>query len=118
MRISDWSSDVCSSDLLVCGAANNQLATPDVAGQLLDRGIAYAPDYVVNAGGIINVSAEYLGEDESDGELRVAQIAPRVGELLERAAREGGSPAAVADEMAEEGLRTEERRGGKGGVRK
>src|SRR3546814_18905606 len=92
MRISDWSSDVCSSDL----------ATPDVAGQLLDRGIAYAPDYVVNAGGIINVSAEYLGEDESDVELRVAQIAPRVGHLLERAAREGRSPAAVADEMAEE----------------
>ena len=87
---------------LVCGAANNQLATPDVAALLLDRGIAYAPDYVVNAGGIINVSAEYLGEDESDVELRVGQIAPRVGDLLERAAREGRSPAAVADEMAEE----------------
>jgi leucine dehydrogenase len=87
---------------LVCGAANNQLATPDVAGLLLDRGIAYAPDYVVNAGGIINVSAEYLGEDESDVELRVGQIAPRVGDLLERAAREGRSPAIVADEMAEE----------------
>src|SRR3546814_6381704 len=109
MRISDWSSDVCSSDLLVCGAANNQLATPDVAGQLLDRGIAYAPDYVVNAGGIINVSAEYLGEDESDVELRVAQIAPRVGHLLERTAREGRSPAAVAAEMAEEVIAGEQR---------
>ncbi|QCB54044.1 Glu/Leu/Phe/Val dehydrogenase [Sphingopyxis sp. PAMC25046] len=87
---------------LVCGAANNQLATPEVAGLLLDRGIAYAPDYVVNAGGIINVSAEYLGEGESDVELRVAQIAPRVGDLLARAAREGRSPAVVADEMAEE----------------
>ena len=87
---------------LVCGAANNQLATPDVAALLLDRGITYAPDYVVNAGGIINVSAEYLGEDERDGKARVAAIAPRVGALLERAAREGRSPALVADEMAEE----------------
>ena len=87
---------------LVCGAANNQIATPDVAGLLLDRGITYAPDYVVNAGGIINVAAEYLGEEERDVELRVAEIAPRLGALLERAAREGRSPAIVADEMAEE----------------
>ena len=86
---------------LVCGAANNQLATPEVAALLLDRGIAYAPDYVVNAGGIINVSAAYLGEDERDVAVRVAAIGPRVGALLERAAREGRSPAVVADEMAE-----------------
>lgn len=86
---------------LVCGAANNQLATPDVAGLLMARGIAYAPDYVVNAGGIISVSAEYLGEDEADVADRVAAIAPRVAALLDRAAREGRSPAIVADEMAE-----------------
>ena len=94
---------------LVCGAANNQLATPDVAALLLERGIAYAPDYVVNAGGIINVSAEYLGEDEGDVEARVAAIAPRVGALLERAAREGRSPALVADEMAEEVIASAQR---------
>ena len=87
---------------LVCGAANNQLASADVAAMLVERGIVYAPDYVVNAGGIINVSAEYLGETESDVEVRVAEIGPRVGALLERAAREGRSPALVADEMAEE----------------
>lgn len=86
---------------LVCGAANNQLASPEVADMLRDRGIAYAPDYVVNAGGIISVSAEYLGENESDVEARVAQIAPRVTALLDRAAREGRSPALVADDMAE-----------------
>ncbi|WP_447750211.1 Leu/Phe/Val dehydrogenase [Sphingopyxis fribergensis] len=94
---------------LVCGAANNQLATPDIAALLLERGIAYAPDYVVNAGGIINVSAEYLGEDAADVELRVAAIAPRVAALLERAAREGRSPAVVADEMAEEVIAGAER---------
>jgi leucine dehydrogenase len=94
---------------LVCGAANNQLASPEIAALLMDRGIAYAPDYVVNAGGIINVSAEYLGEDESDVALRVAAIAPRVAALLERAAREGRSPAVVADEMAEEAIAGAER---------
>lgn len=87
---------------LVCGAANNQLASPEVGAMLLDRGIAYVPDYVANAGGIISVSAEYLGETEADVAQRVAAIAPRVAEILDRAAREGRSSAAVADEMAEE----------------
>lgn len=94
---------------LVCGAANNQLASPDVADLLMDRGITYAPDYVVNAGGIINVSAEYLGEDESAVEARVSAIAPRVAALLDRAARERRSPAVVADEMAEEAIACAER---------
>src|SRR3546814_12607347 len=58
MRISDWSSDVCSSDLVraraVAGAANNQLATPAAGFILARRGILFAPDYVMNAGGIIS----------------------------------------------------------------
>lgn len=87
---------------LVCGAANNQLATPDVAAALLDRGIVYLPDYVVNAGGIISVSAEYLGEDAGHVGQRVAAIAPRVAALLARATAENRSPAEVADEMAEQ----------------
>lgn len=87
---------------LVCGAANNQLATPDVAAALLDRGIVYVPDYVVNAGGIISVSAEYLGEDAAHVGQRVAAIAPRVAALIERAAHENRSPAHVADAMAEQ----------------
>lgn len=87
---------------LVCGAANNQLATPDVAALLLDRGIVYLPDYVVNAGGIISVSAEYLGEDAGHVGQRVAAIAPRVAALIERAAAENRSPAEVADAIAEQ----------------
>ncbi|UKK83404.1 amino acid dehydrogenase [Sphingopyxis sp. BSN-002] len=94
---------------LVCGAANNQLASPEVADLLMNRGIAYAPDYVVNAGGIISVSAEYLGEDASDVDYRVSQIAPRVAALLDGAARERRSPAVVADEMAEEVIAGAER---------
>lgn len=86
---------------LVCGAANNQLASSNVADLLMHRGIAYVPDYVANAGGIISVSAEYLGESEDDVAARVSEIAPRVATLLDRAAHERRSPAVVADEMAE-----------------
>ena len=86
---------------LVCGAANNQLATPDVAELLRTRGIVYVPDYVANAGGIISVSAEYLGEDRASVAARVDQIGGRVAQILDQAKREERSPALVADEMAE-----------------
>lgn len=87
---------------LVCGAANNQLASPEVADLLLQHGIGYAPDYVVNAGGIISVSAEYLGEDRASVMARVGQIGERTATILEQARHEARSPALVADEMAEE----------------
>lgn len=86
---------------LVCGGANNQLATPEVAEMMVKRGIAYVPDYVANAGGIISVSAEYLGENRAHVVARVAQIGPRVAALLEEAAGCRLSPALVADRMAE-----------------
>ena len=86
---------------LVCGGANNQLATPEIADMLRDRGITYVPDYVANAGGIISVSAEYLGESAASVASRVAQIGPRVTAILEEAARRGLSPATIADETAE-----------------
>ncbi len=86
---------------LVCGGANNQLATPDVAGMLLRRGITYVPDYVANAGGIVSVTAEYLGESAASVAQRVAQIGPRVTAILEEASRRGLPPAQVADETAE-----------------
>lgn len=94
---------------LVCGAANNQLASSDVADLLMARGIAYVPDYIANAGGIISVSAEYLGEDESDVTTRVSQIAPRAAAVLARAAHEGRSPAILADELAKEIIAAAER---------
>lgn len=94
---------------IVCGAANNQLAQPEMAETLRQRGITYVPDYVVNAGGIISVSAEYLGEGTDEVARRVAAIAPRVGALLERAAHEKRSPAAVADDLAEEVIASAQR---------
>ena len=84
---------------IVCGAANNQLATEADGERLVARGITYAPDYVINAGGIINVSAEYLGEpaDVVDGRLRA--IAPRLLTVLEAAKSENVPPHVAADRI-------------------
>ena len=82
---------------IICGAANNQLATEEDGARLLARGITYAPDYVVNAGGIINVSAEYLGESADVVDSRVRAIATRLMAVLEAAKRDGVPPHQAAD---------------------
>jgi|SRR5579859_66433 len=87
---------------MVVGAANNQLATAKDGDRLRQRGILYAPDYVVNAGGIINVAAEYLGESQDDVGGRVAQIAMRILAVIDRAESNGISPSTAADQMARE----------------
>lgn len=87
---------------IVCGAANNQLASVKDGDALVQRGIAYMPDYLVNAGGIINVSAEYLGETSQQVEGRVAAIPQRLKEVLAFAAETGRPTHVVADELAEE----------------
>jgi leucine dehydrogenase len=85
---------------VVCGGANNQLATAADGVRLFDRGIVYAPDYVVNAGGIINVMAEYFQEPSAGVEARVRAIAGRVSEILATAAAEQAPPHEVADRLA------------------
>ena len=85
---------------VVCGAANNQLAQPEVADQLADQGVLYAPDYVVNAGGIINVAGEYLGWSPEEVEQRVSGIAPRLLQLVSEADRKGQTVQAASDERA------------------
>lgn len=85
---------------VVCGGANNQLATTRSGHALLERGVTYAPDYVVNAGGIINVMAEFHGEPASGVEARVLAIGERVSKLLERARTERRPPNEIADEVA------------------
>jgi len=89
---------------IVCGAANNQLATEEDGARLVARGITYAPDYVVNAGGIINVSAEYLGEAADVVEARVRAIAPRLMRVLETAKSENLTPHQAADRIVREKL--------------
>lgn len=84
---------------IVCGAANNQLALEEDGARLQAKGVTYAPDYVVNAGGIISVSAEYLGEAESAVDARVKAIAPRLMRVLETAKSEGVTPHQAADRI-------------------
>ncbi|HRE43654.1 MAG TPA: Glu/Leu/Phe/Val dehydrogenase dimerization domain-containing protein [Terricaulis sp.] len=82
---------------IICGAANNQLETEEDGAALVARGVTYGPDYVVNAGGIISVSAEYLGESEAAVRARVEAIAPRVVAVIEQAKAKGVSPHIAAD---------------------
>ncbi len=84
---------------IICGAANNQLATEEDDNRLLALGVTYAPDYIVNAGGIINVSAEYLGETADLVEKRVRAIAPRLMMVMDQARREGIPASEVADRI-------------------
>ncbi len=86
---------------IVAGAANNQLATPDDGARLAARGILYAPDYVINAGGIINVVAEYLGQGDVPAVARaIALIEGRLADIFAEADRSGLATDAVADAMA------------------
>ena len=87
---------------VVAGGANNQLRTPDCGARLHARGILYAPDYVINAGGIINVASEYLGDtDPGIVSRRIDNIPVRLEEVWAESARSGQDPAAVADRMAQ-----------------
>jgi leucine dehydrogenase len=89
----------------VVGAANEQLLAPRHGDDLHSRGILYAPDYVVNAGGLLSLFFE-LGQTDEQGIIRrVSEIGPRVGELLARARRENVPPHRLADRLAEERLR-------------
>ncbi|MTD52746.1 Glu/Leu/Phe/Val family dehydrogenase [Amycolatopsis pithecellobii] len=86
---------------VVCGAANNQLATPDIEKQLVDRGILYAPDYLVNAGGVIQVSDELHGFDFARAKRKATAIFDTTRDVFALADTEGVPPATAADRLAE-----------------
>ncbi|HEV8065927.1 MAG TPA: hypothetical protein VGP46_13880, partial [Acidimicrobiales bacterium] len=91
----------------VCGAANNQLDTPDIEEALQARGIVYVPDYVANAGGVINIAYERNGQ--YDGEAAVAHVGriyDTVKSLFDDASRSGDRLSVIADRMAEERIRS------------
>jgi leucine dehydrogenase len=90
---------------IVAGAANNQLAQDADGAALQAAGILYAPDYVINAGGIISVSREYHGgATEAQVIADIQAIPARLTEIFERARRENRPTNQVADEMARERL--------------
>ncbi|WP_067827158.1 Leu/Phe/Val dehydrogenase [Actinomadura kijaniata] len=86
---------------IVCGAANNQLAHTGIEKQLADRGVLYAPDYVVNAGGVIQVADEIDGFDFDRAKARATGIFDTTKKIFELAADEGVPPAVAADRLAE-----------------
>ncbi len=91
---------------IVAGAANNQLATPAHGDRLHARGILYAPDYVINAGGIINIAHENGDYDQARAFAHVARIGETLTRLFERADAEGLAPHRMADSMAQEVIAT------------
>lgn len=87
---------------VVAGGANNQLATPEDGWRIHSRGITYAPDYVINAGGIINVGLEYLGHgDRAEVEKRIAEIPGRLDTVWQESAVSAEPASIVADRMAQ-----------------
>ena len=93
---------------VVCGAANNQLAHPGVEKHLMDAGITYAPDYVVNAGGLIQVADELdpRGFSFERAQQRASGILETTRRILALADDERVSPAVAADRIAEERIRS------------
>ncbi|MDH1265630.1 MULTISPECIES: Leu/Phe/Val dehydrogenase [unclassified Pseudomonas] len=85
----------------VAGAANNQLASAEIADTLQARGILYAPDYVINSGGLIYVALQHRGESLPAITAHLAQISRRLTEVYAHAQVDKRSPARVADSLAE-----------------
>jgi leucine dehydrogenase len=86
---------------IIAGAANNQLATAEDGAQLHAAGVLYAPDYVINAGGIISVGREYLGGATPQSiEHEIRKIPQRLTEIFERSKAANRPTSAIADELA------------------
>ncbi|ABD09491.1 valine dehydrogenase (NAD) [Frankia casuarinae] len=86
---------------VVCGGANNQLAQPEVGRQLADAGVLYAPDFVVNAGGLIQVADEIEGYSPERARARAAQIFDTTSEVFRLAEAEEVTPTEAAERLAE-----------------
>jgi leucine dehydrogenase len=87
---------------IVAGAANNQLASEECGTVLHEKGILYAPDYAINAGGLINVAQEVAGYDAEVSRKRTLAIHGTIMEIAQRSRRQNVPPAQVADAMVRE----------------
>ena len=95
---------------IVAGGANNQLATDEDGFELMKRGITYAPDYAINAGGLTNIYHEIGGYDAKKAWNHVAEIKGTIGRILKRSNDEKVPPHRIADLMAEERIANAKRR--------
>jgi leucine dehydrogenase len=89
---------------IVAGAANNQLDQPRHGDDLHARGILYAPDYAINAGGLVNVAQEVLGYDAEVSRAKTMKIYDTIYDIAERSAKLGAPTYKVADILVEEKL--------------
>ena len=87
---------------VVAGAANNQLERPEHGDALAELGILYAPDFVINAGGLINVADELIGYDRERAIKKVEDIYRTLREVFRRARLERITPAEAAIRLAED----------------
>ncbi|MGZ8370992.1 MAG: Glu/Leu/Phe/Val dehydrogenase dimerization domain-containing protein [Caulobacteraceae bacterium] len=91
---------------VIAGAANNQLATPEIGRQVFERGMIYAPDYVINGGGIINVASEVRGLERGEAydpawvEGKLARLMETLDEVLTRSKADNRPTHEIADEIA------------------
>jgi leucine dehydrogenase len=92
---------------IVAGAANNQLATDEIADQLVRREILWAPDFVANAGGLINIAEEFGGYDPAAARRRVRGIGDTLREIFAKAESIGAPPLTAALELARQRLFTD-----------
>lgn len=89
---------------IVAGAANNQLAEPRHGDDLHQRGILYAPDYAINAGGLVNVAQEVLGYDAAKSRAKTMEIFDTIYEIADRSKKTLTPTYRIADMMVEEKL--------------
>ena len=89
---------------IICGSANNQLAIPEMAEELRRRGILYAPDFIVNGGGIVNIADEFEdgGYNRERAFARVERIGERLGQVYLRAQADGITTESAAERIAED----------------
>lgn len=102
--LNDETVDLISARI-ICGSANNQLAHDGIEKRLAERDIVYAPDYLVNAGGLIQVSDELDGFNHERARSRVTHIFDATGEVLSHARHAGIPPSIAADRIAEQRIR-------------
>lgn len=91
---------------IICGTANNQLASEEIGNKLLEMGITYVPDYIANAGGLINVSSELLpgGHNRADVDERIKKLRLILRNILEISKKERKSPQIVSDNIVKQQL--------------
>jgi leucine dehydrogenase len=86
---------------VICGTANNQLASHAIGDELYQRGVLWAPDYAVNAGGVMNVSLEIDGYNRERAMRLIRSIYHNVGKIYDKSERDGISTQRAADQIAE-----------------